>query len=199
MENIFSQYLGIVTYGVNNHLGFLSDYFERELKKSELSKREFYQNINLVLDQITVRIKQQHKKQPTQNIEEIVVVINGAGFDIELINYIKESINNPIHLNQTSLKEEEKKIPKVNKLTWKGTPAQFGFIIDLLINKGYINQPTPYGERSAELLLSLFEFESHKPSKESLGKNLHKEIDPIKNPSHKSAFSKFPHRNDLDK
>lgn len=85
------------------------------------------------------------------------------------------------------------------KLKWKGTPAQFCYIIDLLINKGYLEQPTAKGERSAKLLLEHFEFENDNPSFGSLGRNLHKNFDPIKNIEHRKLFQKIPHRNDLDK
>jgi len=87
----------------------------------------------------------------------------------------------------------------LNKIKWKGTPAQFCYVIDLLINKGYIEQPTPKGERSARILLEHFEIENHNPSIESMGKILHKDIDQIKNIDHRKLFQKIPHRNDLDK
>lgn len=87
----------------------------------------------------------------------------------------------------------------LQKIKWQGTPGQFAFVIDLLINKGYIEKPTQFGERSAQFLLQHFEIKNHKPSKQSLGRMLHKEYDPIVNPEHKSRFYKIPSRNDLDK
>jgi hypothetical protein len=103
-------------------------------------------------------------------------------------------------INDNVIEEEKnKEINIVKKLKWTGTPAQFSYIIDLLINKGYIEQPAPKGERSARILLEHFEIENHKPSFESLGKMLHKDIDQIKNIDHRKLFQKIPHRNDLDK
>lgn len=46
---------------------------------------------------------------------------------------------------------------KGKKLVWKGTPAQFGFIIIELIGKGYLERPTGSFSRDAEFFLSLFD------------------------------------------
>lgn len=87
----------------------------------------------------------------------------------------------------------------VNKLKWKGTPAQFAYIITLLQEKGYISGLTASGERNGELLLKLFEFENHNPTKQSLGKyfqQIKKDEFPI-NAEDSAKFLKFPHRNEL--
>ena len=119
--------------------------------------------------------------------------------EIESIYFDSVKRNENITINE--LNEIENKVNSIidKKLKWKGTPAQFCYIIDLLINKGYLEQPTPKGERSAKVLLSHFEFENDNPSFESLGRNLHKNFDPIKNVEHRILFQKMPHRNDLDK
>lgn len=103
-----------------------------------------------------------------------------------------------LHIEEKEI-EEIQKIELPKKIKWKGTPAQFCYIVDLLIHKGYIEQPTPKGERSAKILLEHFEIENHNPSIESLGKMLHKDIDQIKNIDHRKLFQKIPNRNDLDK
>lgn len=87
---------------------------------------------------------------------------------------------------------------RTQKLCWKGTPAHFAFIIDLLIYKGYLEKPSQSAEGNASLFLKMFEFANHKPSKASLGALLHKEDDPIKNSEHKARFNKIPHRNELE-
>lgn len=85
------------------------------------------------------------------------------------------------------------------KLVWKGKPADFAFIIDLLINKGYLEKPTPFGTRNARILLQYFDFIDDNPTGNSLGNMLHKEIDPIKNATHKAKFLAIPRRDELDK
>lgn len=85
------------------------------------------------------------------------------------------------------------------KLVWKGKPADFAFIIDLLINKGYLEKPTRFGTRNARILLQYFDFIDNNPTEDSLGNMLHKDIDPIKNPTHRAKFNSIPRRDELDK
>jgi len=110
------------------------------------------------------------------------------------LDKFKELINDNV-IDEKKINE----IDSVKKLKWKGTPAQFCYIIDLLINKGYLEQPTPKGERSGKVLLSHFEFENDNPTFQSLGRNLHKNFDSIKSIEHRKLFQKIPHRNELDK
>lgn len=102
-------------------------------------------------------------------------------------------------VNKIEEEEDSELIPKEVRLKWKGTPGQFAFIVDLFINKGYLEKPTQFAERNAGIFLELFEFAEHNPTKESLGRLLHKEQDAINNPEHKGKFLKIPHRNELDK
>lgn len=44
-----------------------------------------------------------------------------------------------------------------SKLIWKGTPAQFGFIIDLLIQGGYLEKPTSSFEKDANFYFEHFQ------------------------------------------
>lgn len=46
------------------------------------------------------------------------------------------------------------------KLTWKGTPSQFGFIFQELCQKGYIELPKISKKRQAKLLFEMFDFNS---------------------------------------
>ncbi len=46
------------------------------------------------------------------------------------------------------------------KLKWSGTPAQFGFIINELIGKGYLEKPTGSYNKDAEFYLSIFNIET---------------------------------------
>ncbi|SEW27073.1 hypothetical protein [Chitinophaga arvensicola] len=86
---------------------------------------------------------------------------------------------------------------QIAKLTWKGTPAHLALIIDLLIEKGYLHKPTPFAERTAEILLNIFDFSEHRPTKESLGKLLHKDRFPINDKTVIDRFERIPHRSEL--
>lgn len=137
-----------------------------------------------------------------ERIKSRIDLINTLRSKIKEIKSIYfDGVKNEEHINKDFLSVVKENINlKLNqKLKWKGTPAQFCYIIDLLINKGYIEQPTAKGERSAKILLEHFEFDNYNPTFESLGKNLHKDFDPIKNVEHRKHFQKIPHRNELDK
>lgn len=82
------------------------------------------------------------------------------------------------------------------KLKWKGKPAHLALIVDLLIEKGYL-EATRYGERTAEILLNMFDFEHHKPTKESLGRILHKDTYPINDKTAVDMFNRMPSLKDL--
>jgi hypothetical protein len=83
------------------------------------------------------------------------------------------------------------------KLCWLGSPAHLAFIVDLFIEKGYLEQPAPYAERSADVLLTHFDFLYYNPTKESLGKLLHKDHYPINDQTVIDRFNKIPRRNEL--
>lgn len=52
------------------------------------------------------------------------------------------------------------------KLKWLGTPAQFGFIIQELIGKGYLERPTASYKKDAEIYRSMFEIIGEKSTLE---------------------------------
>ncbi|MET6998707.1 hypothetical protein [Chitinophaga defluvii] len=111
---------------------------------------------------------------------------------IRFVNSKIEALSNVIP-DKPPLNESQ----PINKLTWCGTPAHLALVVDLLIEKGYLQQPTPFGERTAEQLLNMFNFTGHNPTKESLGKLLHKDRFPISDPTVIDRFQKIPHRNEL--
>lgn len=60
---------------------------------------------------------------------------------------------------QTGFDEDEKEeIGKIinDKLEWNGSPAVFGFLINQLINNGWINKPTKHYKKDADYYLNLF-------------------------------------------
>jgi hypothetical protein len=80
-----------------------------------------------------------------------------------------------------------------DKLNWKGKPAHLALIIDLLIEKGYLEKPSHSGDGTAEILLKHFKV-GEKTNKRSLGKQLHKNQYPITDQSAIALFYKMPHR-----
>ena len=120
-------------------------------------------------------------------------IISNTVFHIRFIRYLENKLK---EMGETS----ETIIDAAKKLTWLGTPAHFAYIIDILINKGYLEKPTKYAQTNARIFLSMFNFLNHKPSADSLGQLLHKDIDPISNPTHRTKlWSNIPHRNELDR
>lgn len=96
---------------------------------------------------------------------------------------------------------EEEDMIQNDKIVFKGTTAQFAYIIDLLIGKDYIKLNSIKGQPKARFLLKHFDIENSKggPSVSSLGKLFSSEEDSIKNEEHKILFQKMPNRNVLDK
>ena len=87
-------------------------------------------------------------------------------------------------------------IPIENKLNWLGTPAQFGFIINELVEKGFIECPATHGSpsisRLSKVCLEIFDLSS-------TPKNIEKELNPEKNTlsDYKKGFFKIPNINEL--
>jgi hypothetical protein len=86
------------------------------------------------------------------------------------INYIKSKIN---ELTEGEKKELNEIMPSIHtpttKLKWLGTPAQFGFIIQELIGKGYLERPTSSFAKDAKIFLSIFDIET---TEQTLAKEL---------------------------
>jgi|GEM_PF-4195719 len=98
---------------------------------------------------------------------------------------------------QPTLQVQSLTAPAGQKLCWLGAPAHLAFIVDLFIEKGYLEQPAPFAERSAEVLLTHFDFLYYNPTKESLGKLLHKDRYPISDQTVIDRFNRIPRRNEL--
>lgn len=50
----------------------------------------------------------------------------------------------------------------IRKLKWEGTPSQFGFIIDMLIQGGYLKRPTSSYKKDAEYYSKIFDIDTTK-------------------------------------
>lgn len=87
-------------------------------------------------------------------------------------------------------------VPIENKLKWLGTPAQFGYIINELVEKGFIECPTTHASPSisklAKVCLEIFELGS-------TPQNIEKELNPEKNTLsvHKRKYFNIPNVSEL--
>jgi hypothetical protein len=79
--------------------------------------------------------------------------------------------------------------PLPKQLNWKGTPAQFGFIINELIGKGYLERPTSSFNKDAQFYLSIFDIKTTN-GKTTIG-NLANEINENKNSFSGANAAKF--------
>jgi hypothetical protein len=111
---------------------------------------------------------------------------------VDFLKYLEERRKN---INGTHSEIDD----QTGKIIFKGTPAQFAYIIDLLIGKDYLKSPSEKGETKARFLLNHFHFETSDPSVSSLGRKFSSEEDAIKNMEHKNRFNKIPNRKELDK
>ena len=112
------------------------------------------------------------------NAEKILELREGFVFFHDIITNTSDEIITP---NST-----------INKLKWNGTPSQFGFILQELIGKGWIERPTNSHKKDAEFIMQLFEINT------TIG-NLENEINPNKNSltSNNSMMFKIPNINKL--
>ncbi len=60
------------------------------------------------------------------------------------------------NLDEEKTSDEANKNPITQKLQWQGTPAEFGFIIDLLIQGNYLEKPTSSFLKDANFYLKHF-------------------------------------------
>lgn len=88
---------------------------------------------------------------------------------------------------------------QTGKIIFKGTPAQFVYIIELLASRDYIKEISNKPYRKAKLLLRHFKFENNNPTDDSLGKVFATDGPSIKNGDHRTLFNKMPFRDQLDK
>ena len=81
------------------------------------------------------------------------------GLYVQFLKEKKIEINTP---KLENINEPLSETIKTNnqKLKWKGTPSQFGFIIDLLIQGGYLEKPTSSFAKDANFYLQFFDIET---------------------------------------
>ena len=111
-----------------------------------------------------------------------------------VLMYINSEIKN--------LPSEKKDKPTQSdkKITWKGTPSQFGYIFLELVNHGFIEPPLYASEWSysglAKLCYQYFHIESE-PGKPTTLENLKKEMNPKNNTLSDTKRAKFPNLAEL--
>lgn len=82
--------------------------------------------------------------------------INGSWKVVEQLEIKEPKQATPVEPRE----EAEPTNNQLKKLKWTGTPSQFGFIIDLLIQGGYIKKPTTSFAKDANIYLSLFDIDT---------------------------------------
>jgi len=81
------------------------------------------------------------------------------GLYVQFLKEKKMEINNPQFENNNEPLPETIQTNN-QKLKWNGTPSQFGFIIDLLIQGGYLEKPTASFAKDANFYLQIFDIET---------------------------------------
>jgi hypothetical protein len=106
----------------------------------------------------------------------------------EISDSRKHTILEWVNEKLADLKNSMKPVPTNDKIRWKGTPSQFGFLINRLVCHGFIDPPIYNGETNftglARLCYDHFEIET------TLG-NLTKEVNPEKNTLSDTKRAKF--------
>lgn len=98
-----------------------------------------------------------------KNIQDLI-----RGFAMPIfLNKIKTELSSKYLTN--SMEQEIEVNVGGNKLRWIGTPSQFGFIIQELIGKGYLEKPTSSNAKNAKLFLSIFDIDT---TEQTLSKEL---------------------------
>lgn len=100
----------------------------------------------------------------------------------------KQTILEWVNEKMAYLKENAKPAPINEKIKWSGTPSQFGYLMNCLVKKGFIDPPLYNGETNfsglARLCYDYFDIET------TIG-NLTKEVNPEKNTLSETKRAKF--------
>jgi hypothetical protein len=138
-------------------------FFERNEKRLNLinslkSKIETIKSI--YFNGINKEVKTEIETSDKINIVNTKTSTTKDSIEINELNNIKENINSIVN----------------NKIKWKGKPSQFGYLIIELIGKEWIELPTKSLNKSAELLLNLFDVDT---SKGNLSKEINEKVNSL--------------------
>ena len=135
------------------------------LTKFSISERQpIFLTLSGVFDYSNLKICELGEKEYW--IEALYYILYGVA-GAEYLQFLSNSIFEPTYTAPNEFQNDTKKI-MVNC-----APAQFATIVEILMNKDYLEKRSN-GEGTARLLLKIFEFKSHNPSVESLGRKLFK-------------------------
>jgi hypothetical protein len=149
-------------------------------KKIGLKEADKGGNFIYYLDGILTTVEVVEKKiEPIESNEYDIFTIEppfnpGLKINTNKIYELREGFN--IFNNHILNKQDEITTQNLakTKLKWKGSPAQFGFLIQELIGKGWISKPTGSFLKDAKFLMELFDINTT-PG------NLENEINPNRN------------------
>lgn len=129
-----------------------------------------------------------HQQKPNVELADLLYFIfvfeygseKEAGYDLlqDVLHDFSRGTANSMYLQELKNKRKEygeyivmpeqihndisniSEIRNLQKLKWLGTPAQFGFIMQELIGKGYLERPTASHAKDAAFYLSIFDIET---------------------------------------
>lgn len=179
------------------------------MKTQEERNRENGERIDEISDKLkTLKSPEDQLKYLRDRKDEIEIEYYKGGGNIIMIpialavnsemGYINQKINELESNNKTEDDPDTKKPDqKLKKITWKGTPSQFGYIILELVKHGFIDPP-PYntGPNFTGLARLCFHYFDIKTTED----NLIKELNPYNNTlsDGKRAQFQIPDLSDLD-
>jgi len=133
-----------------------------------------------------------------QFIKELII----NKFNTKLSEGRRQNIADWIQARENELKDNLKPVHAGEKIKWKGTPSQFGYLFLELVKQGFIEPPMRNGEYNykglARICYDYFDIES-KPEKKTTPENLAKELNPESNRLSDTKRAKFtiPDKADL--
>jgi hypothetical protein len=158
---------------LNNYIPHFSYYYYDIIRV----QKEFYKKSLLVTKRFESKGKNMTFGKVAENIQYLIhSFIVETIQNIETENYCTKLLN---ELQGNSALSTDKS-PAQPKLKWKGTAAQFGYIIQELVGKEFIEKPTGSYAKDAEFYLQHFEIEGKITT-------LTKEISPAENQNSLSA------------
>lgn len=121
--------------------------------------------------------------------------LENIGFAVALARFLRNLKDELKILQQVDLLTPSIHVqPPKQKIKWTGTPAQFGFYMDLLIQGGYLQKPTGSFEKDSTFYLEHFDIET---TKGTLTKELSENTNSIETKYRNKVV--IPHKDKLSK
>jgi hypothetical protein len=142
---------------VNDQRDFVAKYYDKRVN-------ELLTTIKTTIDRsVMVIFKYDVKKNPLAGITLDDIKTEYFLPDYRTLEFVNSHFIDGIDNNDLVTIEEIEIPPKYKgqiKLKWKGTPSQFGFIIDLLIKGEYLERPTNSFAKDADYYSEIFEIDT---------------------------------------